>query len=78
MSEVLSTIRLAAANMGRPMPIRPDRSDYLYVHRGQARAYAGHTDSGSDAGTTTTYIRASIQEVATALATLTGEPHPLA
>ncbi|GII22519.1 tyrosine-type recombinase/integrase [Planosporangium mesophilum] len=42
-----------------------------------ARAYAGHTDSGSDAGTTTTYIRASIQEVASALAALTGEPHPL-
>ncbi len=43
-----------------------------------ARAYAGHTDSGSDAGTTTTYIRATIQEVAAALAALTGEPHPLA
>ncbi|MGI8312992.1 tyrosine-type recombinase/integrase [Saccharopolyspora hattusasensis] len=44
-----------------------------------ARAYAGHTDSGSgDAGTTTTYIRATIQEIATALAGLTDEPHPLA
>jgi integrase/recombinase XerC len=43
-----------------------------------ARAYAGHSDSGNDAGTTTTYIRASIQEVAAALAVLTGEPHPLA
>ena len=43
-----------------------------------ARAYAGHADSGSDAGTTTTYVRASIQEVAAALAALTGEPHPLA
>ncbi len=42
-----------------------------------ARAYAGHTDHGGDAGPTTTYIRASLQEVATALATLTGEPHPL-
>jgi integrase/recombinase XerC len=42
-----------------------------------ARAYAGHT-SKSDAGTTSTYIRADIHEVATALATLTGEPHPLA
>ncbi len=42
-----------------------------------ARAYAGHTDHGGDAATTTTYIRASLQEVATALATLTGEPHPL-
>jgi integrase/recombinase XerC len=43
-----------------------------------ARAYAGHADSGSDAGTTTTYIRASVQEVAAALAALVGEPHPLA
>ncbi|WP_223838757.1 tyrosine-type recombinase/integrase [Saccharopolyspora pogona] len=43
-----------------------------------ARAYAGHTDNGGDGGTTTTYIRASIHEIATALAALTGEPHPLA
>jgi integrase len=42
-----------------------------------ARAYAGHTDS-ANAGTTATYIRADINEVAAALATLTGEPHPLA
>lgn len=42
-----------------------------------ARAYAGHTDSGN-AGTTATYIRADLHEVATALAALTGEPHPLA
>ncbi|MFD1044415.1 tyrosine-type recombinase/integrase [Kibdelosporangium lantanae] len=41
-----------------------------------ARAYAGHTGKG-DGGTTTTYIRADLQEVATALAALTGEPHPL-
>jgi integrase/recombinase XerC len=43
-----------------------------------ARAYAGHNDSGSDAGTTSTYIRASVQEVAAALAVLTSERHPLA
>jgi integrase/recombinase XerC len=42
-----------------------------------ARAYAGHADNGN-AGTTATYVRANIQEVAAALATLTGEPHPLA
>lgn len=42
-----------------------------------ARAYAGHTDSGN-AGTTATYIRADIHEVAAALAALAGEPHPLA
>ncbi|MCI2422691.1 site-specific integrase [Saccharopolyspora sp. K220] len=44
-----------------------------------ARAYAGHTESSSgDAGTTTTYIRATIEEIATALAALTSESHPLA
>jgi integrase/recombinase XerC len=42
-----------------------------------ARAYAGHADSGN-VGTTATYVRASLSEVATALAALTGEPHPLA
>jgi integrase len=42
-----------------------------------ARAYAGHADSSS-AGTTATYIRADVHEVAAALAALTGEPHPLA
>jgi integrase/recombinase XerC len=42
-----------------------------------ARAYAGHTDGG-DAGVTSTYVRASVSEVAAALAALTGEPHPLA
>jgi integrase len=45
-----------------------------------ARAYAGHTDTGpgSGVGTTATYVRADVVEVATALAALTGEPHPLA
>ncbi|MEV6610964.1 site-specific integrase [Kutzneria sp. NPDC051319] len=43
-----------------------------------ARAYAGHNDNTNDAGTTTTYIRATIEEIASALAVLTGEPHPLA
>jgi integrase/recombinase XerC len=42
-----------------------------------ARAYAGH-DEGRNAGTTSTYVKASLYEVATALAALTGEPHPLA
>jgi integrase/recombinase XerC len=41
-----------------------------------ARGYAGHSDNTSDA-TTTTHVRASLHEVATALATLTGEVHPL-
>jgi integrase/recombinase XerC len=43
-----------------------------------ARVYAGHTDSGGEAGATSTYVRASLSEVAAALAALTGEPHPLA
>ncbi|MFI5065784.1 MAG: tyrosine-type recombinase/integrase [Streptosporangiales bacterium] len=43
-----------------------------------ARAYAGHTDSGGEAGATATYVRADLPEVAAALAALTGEPHPLA
>ncbi|WP_405132977.1 tyrosine recombinase XerC [Nocardia sp. NBC_01388] len=43
-----------------------------------ARAYAGHTDPDGRTGQTVTYIRASLQEVADALAAMTGEPHPLA
>jgi site-specific recombinase XerC len=42
-----------------------------------ARAYAGHAGDG-DAGTTMTYVRAQIEDIATALSVLTGEPHPLA
>ena len=43
-----------------------------------AHAYAGHTDGAGDTGTaTSTYVRATLTEVATALAALTGEPHPL-
>ena len=41
-----------------------------------ARAYAGH-DGKSDAGTTTTYVRADVYELARATAALTGESHPL-
>ncbi len=41
-----------------------------------ARAYAGH-DGKSDAGTTSTYVRADVYEVARAVAALTAEPHPL-
>ena len=43
-----------------------------------AKAYAGHTNTGSDTGATATYVRATTHEVAAALAALTGEPHPLA
>ncbi|MEU0528924.1 hypothetical protein [Amycolatopsis tolypomycina] len=44
---------------------------------GIVREYAGHTGK-SDAGTTTTYVRADLHEVGAALAAMTGEPHPLA
>jgi len=43
-----------------------------------AHAYADHTDGGSEAGATSTYVRADLSEVAAALAALTGESHPLA
>jgi integrase/recombinase XerC len=43
-----------------------------------AQAYAGHEDHGRGARSMATYIRAGLPEVATALAALTGEPHPLA
>jgi site-specific recombinase XerC len=41
-----------------------------------ARAYAGHNGK-NDAGTTSTYVRADVYEIAHALAALTSEPHPL-
>jgi len=43
---------------------------------GIARAYAGHTDSTGPA--TTTYIKADIHDIATALSAMTGCRHPLA
>lgn len=43
---------------------------------GIARAYAGH-NGRADAGTTSTYVRADVYEVARALSALTGEGHPL-
>jgi hypothetical protein len=39
-----------------------------------ARAYAGHTDNTRPV--TTTYIKASRQEVVAALAIMTEQPHP--
>lgn len=43
-----------------------------------ARAYAGHDETtGSDVGATAGYVKASMHELADALAALTGEPHPL-
>lgn len=45
---------------------------------GVALAYAGHAETPNDAGTTARYVKATLEEVATALSALTGEPHPLA
>jgi hypothetical protein len=42
-----------------------------------AQAYAGHEDHGRGGKAMATYIRADLPEVATALAALTGEAHPL-
>jgi len=42
-----------------------------------ARAFAGHNDRRSNAGTTTTYVRADIYEIAAALSAFTHERHPL-
>ena len=60
----------------------PAHSTLTWVERNfgyaVAKAYAGHTDTGSDTGATATYVRATIHEVAAALAALTEEPHPLA
>jgi integrase/recombinase XerC len=43
-----------------------------------AQAYAGHEDHGRGGKAMATYIRAGLPEVATALAALTSEDHPLA
>jgi integrase/recombinase XerC len=43
-----------------------------------ARAFAAHAGPTGQDGATFTYVRASIGEVASAVAALTGEPHPLA
>ncbi|MFJ8961528.1 tyrosine-type recombinase/integrase [Lentzea sp. NPDC102401] len=43
-----------------------------------ARAFAGHAESHLWYGVTTRYVKAGLQEIATALQALTGEPHPLA
>lgn len=43
-----------------------------------AHAYAGHFDEADNRNATLTYVKATVHDVATALAALTGEPHPLA
>jgi hypothetical protein len=43
-----------------------------------ARAFAGHAEASGEAGSTVTYVKAELPEIAAAVAALTGEPHPLA
>ncbi|GAB3141322.1 hypothetical protein GCM10027258_23740 [Amycolatopsis stemonae] len=43
-----------------------------------ATAYAGHAPGGKRSGNTLTYVTPTMEELATALAILVGEPHPLA
>lgn len=43
-----------------------------------AHAYAGHFDEADTKNATMTYVKAAVHDVATALSSLTGEPHPLA
>lgn len=42
-----------------------------------ARAFAGHATSAGEGGATATYVNATLQEIAQAVAALTGQPHPL-
>jgi integrase/recombinase XerC len=43
-----------------------------------ARAYAGHSETSGDIGSTATYVKADLAEIATAVAALTDEDHLLA
>jgi hypothetical protein len=57
--------------LARPVPTPPTPEDVVYG--------IGRIDGTGDTGSaTSTYVRATLTEVATALAALTGEPHPLA
>ena len=65
---------------GRDHPLATPHHPLTWVERhfgyGVARDFAGHTDRKG--ASTTTYIRATVEEAATALSAMTGEPHPLA
>jgi hypothetical protein len=43
-----------------------------------AASFAGHAATGYQTSGTMTYVTASVEELATVVAALTGEPHPLA
>jgi hypothetical protein len=62
------------SSAGRVRSRPPTAQRFVGLHCA-AHAYAGHTDGRSDPGTTATYIRADIHQIAAALAALTGQPH---
>jgi hypothetical protein len=43
-----------------------------------AASFAGHTAAGYQTSSTMAYVAATVDELAVVVATLTGEPHPLA
>ncbi len=43
-----------------------------------AASFAGHAATGYQTSSTMTYVAASVEELAVAVAALTGQPHPLA
>jgi hypothetical protein len=75
----------AAAAMGRDVwdhdsLAAPHHTDLAGTNSGYlvAQEYAGDTEQGGSDTGTTIYVKATLGEAATALATLIGEPHPLA
>jgi hypothetical protein len=78
LTEWLGPDRVILTPVLRDVRLRHTTLTWVERHFGYgiARAYAGHTDSTGPA--TTTYIKADLQAVATALSAMTGQPHPLA
>lgn len=69
----------APANVVKPCFRRPLTRVERNFGYAAARACAGHTDGRGHTGSaTTTYVRATLAEVATALSALAGKPRPLA
>ena len=66
-----------STNASQPAAISSSPNPWRVARYAVAHAYASHTDGG-EGGATSTYVRASLTEVAASLAALTGEPHPLA
>jgi hypothetical protein len=70
----------ARSAAGRPLPLArpvpaPSLPEHVVYGIGRIDASGRIADR---AGATSTYVRATLAEVAAALAALTGEPHPLA